>query len=111
MSDSLTIWLTLVCGALGTFVIRLSFLALLAKRDVPRLVRRALNYVPASVLAALVFPAVFAAREAGAAGLHVDWVRAAVLIVCALLAWKTRNMLLTVIVGMVLLTGIEAALG
>jgi branched-subunit amino acid transport protein len=55
--NSLSIWVFFVIIAVGTFALRFSFIYLFGKIDMPDWLRRALRFVPASVLAALVFPA------------------------------------------------------
>ncbi|WP_085726631.1 AzlD domain-containing protein [Pseudomonas sp. R37(2017)] len=89
--------LFLLIGA-GTFAIRLSFIEFYGSLRIPPLLRRALLYVPASVLAALVLPAVmYQDRHA-----PFDWsnpqIPAAIL--ASLVAWRTRSSLLTLGVGM-----------
>lgn len=84
--------LFLLIGA-GTFAIRLSFIEFYGSLRIPPLLRRALLYVPASVLAAVVLPDRHAA---------FDWsnpqIPAALL--AALVAWRTKSTLLTLTVGM-----------
>jgi len=55
MSDA-AIWTTIAGLALVTYAIRFSFLGLLARRDLPEGVVRALGFVPVTVLPALVAP-------------------------------------------------------
>ncbi|AVH37600.1 AzlD domain-containing protein [Pseudomonas monteilii] len=97
MSET-TQWITFVLIGLGTFAIRLSFIELHTVLRIPPLFRRALAYVPASVLAALVLPAVvFPDRHAG-----FDWTNPQLpaAILAALVAWRTRSTMLTLVVGM-----------
>ncbi|RAI62579.1 AzlD domain-containing protein [Pseudomonas fluorescens] len=89
--------LFLLIGA-GTFAIRLSFIEFYGSLRIPPLLRRALLYVPASVLAALVLPAVvYPDRQAA-----FDWsnpqIPAAIL--AGLVAWRTKSTLLTLVVGL-----------
>jgi len=100
--------LFLLIGA-GTFAIRLSFIEFYGSLRIPPLLRRALLYVPASVLAALVMPAVvYPDRHAA-----FDWsnpqIPAAIL--AALVAWRTRSTLLTLVVGMGTLWALKYAYG
>ena len=104
MSD-LALWgLFLVIG-LGTFALRLSFVELYGNLRVPPLVSRALAYVPASVLAALVLPAVVYPEGHGDFVLANAQIPAAIL--AGLVAWKTRNTVLTLAVGMGALWGLK----
>ena len=87
----MTIWTVILLAGVGSFLLRLSFLALVRGDQVPDLAQRALRLVPAAVLAALVVPAV---TPAG------DWTRPAAAVVAALAAWRTRSMLWTLVAGM-----------
>jgi branched-subunit amino acid transport protein len=94
----MNIWLVMLLGGLLTFGMRLSFIYLLARVEVPDVVRRALRYVPAAVLSALVMP------ELLMPGGHLDlglgnhrWIAGLLAII---VAWRTRNILLTILTGM-----------
>lgn len=65
---------------------------------IPSVLSRALLYVPASVLAALVLPAVVHPNGQGEFVLNNPQIPAA--IIAAWVAWQTRNTLLTLAVGM-----------
>jgi branched-subunit amino acid transport protein len=86
--------------ALVTFTERALFIVLLGKRQLPPFFRRALHYVPAAVLAAIVTPALF--RESGVAIGPFD-VRLLVGILAAAVAWRTRSVIATFAVGMTVL--------
>jgi len=90
------IWgLIAVIGAL-TFLIRLSFIGLFGYLDeIPGGIERALRFVPAAVLAALVLPS-FVTLEAG--GVAVDTLAAG--LVAGGIAWRTENVLMTIGSGM-----------
>lgn len=60
------IWLIIVLMAVGTYLIRLSFLGLIGGRDLPPLVLKFLRYTPVAVLPGLVAPlAVWPAATGG----------------------------------------------
>lgn len=94
----MSIWIVILIGGLLTFAMRLSFIQLLAHVDVPQVVRRALRLVPAAVLSALVMPELLmpGGRLDVSLGNH-RWLAGLVAIV---VAWRTRNMLLTILAGM-----------
>lgn len=71
--------------------------------------RRALRFVPAAALAALVFPAL--THPAGHLDISMQNFRLLAGLGGAIVAWKTRNVLLTILVGMILLWALESALG
>ncbi|MDH4568094.1 AzlD domain-containing protein [Pseudomonas sp. BN414] len=104
MSD-FALWGLFLAVGLGTFAMRLSFVELYGRLRIPALLRQALLYVPASVLAALVLPAVIYPNGHGDIALDNPQIPAA--IVAALLAWKTRNAALTLAGGMATLWALK----
>ena len=96
-----TVWLTLILAGMGTFLERFSFIFLLGRIKMPEGLRRALRFVPASVLAALVFPAL--THPNGTLDLSFGNFRLFAGLVGALVAWRTRNVLLTLSAGMLAL--------
>jgi branched-subunit amino acid transport protein len=57
--STLTMWLTIVGAGTVTFALRLSFIALMGRMEMPRLLGRALRFVPAAVMTAVVIPLLF----------------------------------------------------
>ena len=104
--DSFSIWLFFIVLAIGTFALRLSFIYLFGKVEMPGWLRRALRFVPASVLAALVFPAL--TYPNGALDLSLGNIRLLAGIGGALVAWRTKNVVWTIVVGMVLFWALQA---
>lgn len=104
------VWGVLVVVGVATYAIRLSFLHLFGRVDeVPPRVRAALTYVPAAVFAALVVPDVVPLDAAGAAtGTDVGAALLALVssertlaaVVAGVVAYRTRNVALTVAAGM-----------
>lgn len=103
-----TIWgLIAVIGAL-TFLIRLSFIALFGYLDeIPPRIAHGLRFVPAAVLAALVFPS-FITLDPGAGGIAVDKLAAG--LVAGGVAWRTENVLMTIGAGMATLWAVRFGL-
>lgn len=97
MSD-LVLWGLFLAVGVGTFAMRLSFVELYGRLRIPSVLSRALLYVPASVLAALVLPAVVYPNGQGEFVLNNPQIPAA--IIAAWVAWQTRNTVLTLAVGM-----------
>ncbi len=98
----------LVVAGVLTFLTRLSFIALLGRFELPPLAARALRFVPPAVLSAIVLPElVLRGGE-----LQLGWRNPRLLagLVAALVAWRTRNVFLTIAVGMAALWGLQAAL-
>lgn len=99
-------WLIILGMGLVTYAIRLSLIALLGHMDVPPLVRRGLRFVPPAVLSAIIFPELL--RPAGALDVSLGNVRLLAGILATLVAWRTKNILLTIAVGMAALWSLLA---
>jgi branched-subunit amino acid transport protein len=98
-------WTAILLAAAGTFAMRASFLAAAHRlAEVPPRIRRLLRQIPAAALAALVLPALV--RPGGELALMQPRLPAGVL--AALVAWRTRNVALTLVVGLVSLVALEA---
>ncbi|MFB6310245.1 MAG: AzlD domain-containing protein [Salinirussus sp.] len=97
--DATVIWGLTALLAVGTFLIRLSFIeAFHHLEGVPAGLERALRYVPAAVLAALLVPRV--ALTDGTVLLGPENEKLLAILPAAIVAWRTDNMLLPVAVGM-----------
>lgn len=104
--STLSIWLLFLAIGVGTVLMRISFIYLFGRLEMPDWLRRALRFVPASVLAALVFPAL--THPAGVFDLSLGNVRLLAGLAGALVAWRTRNVLLTIAAGMTVLWILQA---
>lgn len=84
--------------AAATIATRIPILLLLSRRQLPQGLFAALRYVPAAVLSAIIVPMVLTPGGE----LNLSWQNAALLasLVAALVSWRTRNLLLTIVVGM-----------
>lgn len=92
------LWGVIVVIGAFTYLIRVSFIALFGYLDdIPPGVERALRFVPAAVLAALVIPS-FLSLEAGLAGIELDKLVAGAL--ATGVAWRTENVFATMAAGM-----------
>lgn len=99
------LWWTIVAVSIGTYLLRLSFIQMWQWLRIPPLLMRALDYVPAAVLAGLVMPALL--RPAGSIELSFDNLRLFAGIAALAVAWYSRSMLATLAVGMVVLWLLE----
>lgn len=96
------IWPTILIAGAGTYAMRASFLAFAHRMaTVPPGLARLLRQIPPAALAALVLPALV--RPEG----HFDLFQPRLLagILAALVAWRTRNVGLTLVVGMSVVAG------
>jgi branched-subunit amino acid transport protein len=102
-------WLpVLAVAGLVTFATRISFIALLGKVETPPLVSRALRYVAPAVLSAIVFQELLVRN--GAVQLSPGNPRLLAGLLAAGVAWRTRNVLVTIAAGMCALWVLQAVL-
>lgn len=104
----MTIWLIMIGLAIGTFLIRVSFIQLLGKREVPPILTRSLRFIPASILSALVVPQILTRNNALQISLGNPQLLAG--IVAGVVAWRTKNVFFTIVSGMVALWLLQAVL-
>lgn len=97
----MNIWFVMLIGGLITFGIRFSFIYLFGKFHIPETVRRALHYVPPAVLSAIVFPELFLPN--GMVDVSFENYRLLAGLVAVLVAWFSKNILVTILAGMVAL--------
>ena len=99
------VWVAIVLAGIGTYAMRASFLVFAHHlADVPPRVQRLLRQIPPAALAAIVVPALV--RPEGEIDLWQPRLWAGV--VAALVAWRTRNTALTLVVGIGLVMLLEA---
>ena len=92
-------WALLVCASLATFGLRFSFIALLRKIREPAWFRRALKYVPAAIMGALVSSSLL--LRGGE--IELDSTRLLAAAVAAIVGFLTRSLLWTILSGLVAL--------
>ncbi len=97
----------MLAGGLITYLTRLSFIALFGKITVPPLVQRALRFVPPAVLSAIIFPELL--LHSGKLDFSLGNARLLAGLVAAVVAWRTRNALLTIVAGMAALILLQLA--
>jgi branched-subunit amino acid transport protein len=93
-----SLWLTIIAMGLVTFGLRLSLIALLGRFEVPPLISRALRFVPPAVLSAIALPELL--QPGGHLNLTLGNARLLAGLLAVVVAWRTRNVLLTVGAGM-----------
>ncbi len=101
----MTMWLVMLAAGLLTYLTRLSFILLWGKINIPIWLLRSLRFVPPAVFTAIIFPELFLPQ----ATLDISLGNARLIagILAALVAWKTRNIVLTILVGMSVLLLIQ----
>jgi branched-subunit amino acid transport protein len=101
----MNIWLVFLMGGLLTFGMRFIFIYLLGRFEIPETMRRALRFVPPAVLSAIVVPELLI--RSGSMDFSLTNFRLLAGVVAVLLAWKTKNTLLTIVGGMLALLLLE----
>ncbi len=96
MEGALKLWVVILAVGAINYASRLSFIAFFARRSIPPLLARALRYVPAAMLMALIVPMVVAPG----AGIETINPRIPAAIIAAAVAWRTRSTLKTMFAGM-----------
>lgn len=105
MESSLNLWLTIIACGIVTFLIRFSFIAIHGRVTMPEWFTRALTFVPIAVLSAITLPEILIQDD----GINFSPFNARLLagIIAVIVAWRTKNVLLTIVVGMLVLWGIQ----
>jgi branched-subunit amino acid transport protein len=101
-------WPVIVAMGIVTYAIRLSMIFLLGKVDVPDIVQRGLRFVPPAVLTAIIIPELL--RPGGSPHVSLVNARLAAGILAAFVAWRTRNVILTIALGMAVLWLLQTTL-
>lgn len=94
------IWLTILGMGLVTYGVRLLPFTFLREEMLPNWVRRGLNYVPVAVLSAIIGPEYLPSEKWGQFTVDAHLVAG---IVAILVAWFSKNTILTILVGMAVL--------
>ena len=94
-------WITMLIVGLLTFGIRLSFIVILDRWQPPKLVERALRFVPVAVLSAIIAPELV--LVGGTLDISLGNLRLLAGIVATLVAWYTKNIVWTILAGMSIL--------
>ena len=105
MSQGL-LWLTIIIAGMLTLGIRLSFIVFMSETQVLPRLRQGLRFVPVSVLSALVAPALL--FPGGSLNISFSNTRLIAGIFAITVAWRTKNILLTIVAGMVCLLILQA---
>lgn len=91
--------IVLVAGmAAVTFLVRWPVLALVSRITLPQAVLDGMKFIPPAVLAAIIAPAMF--TPTGTLDLHPRNAYLVAGIASGLIAWRTRNLLATIVLGM-----------
>ena len=104
-----TIFLMIVATGLATYAIRFSFLFFAGRVEMPYYFQQGLRFVPVTVLTALVVPALL--YQEGQLAVSPGNERLIAGLVAIAVAFYTKNVLITMAVGMVVLWTLQTLLG
>jgi branched-subunit amino acid transport protein len=106
MDATLKLWVVIFTVGLLNYLSRLSFIAVFSRRSMPPLLARALKFVPAAMLTALILPMIVTEPAAGGAMAFNPKIAAAV--IGGAVAFFTRSSLWTIGSGMAALWLMQA---
>lgn len=105
--DTSNLWLILILGGLGTYLLRLSFILIFQHVQLPAYMDRILRLVPPAVFSAMVLPELLV-RD-GSIQFTVTNLRLVAGLLATVIALKTRSVLATIASGMVILWILQIA--
>lgn len=94
----MSIWTLMISVGLLTFLTRLSFIALLERIQLPTAFQRVLRFVPIAVLSAIIAPEVGYLNNVLVLSPQNSRLLAGIL--ASLVAYRTKNVVLTILAGM-----------
>jgi branched-subunit amino acid transport protein len=102
-------WLIILGMTIVTVLPRYGVLALLGRVELPKPVFRALKFVPPAVLSAIILPELLLKDDKLYIALDNSYLVAGVF--AGIVAWRTRNLLLTIVLGMAAMLIYRAIIG
>jgi branched-subunit amino acid transport protein len=103
--DSLNLWVILILGGLGTYLMRLSFILIFQHIDIPPYMERIMRLVPPAAFSAILLPELLV-RD-GEVLFSLSNLRLIAGLLAIIIALKTRNVLITIASGMVILWALQ----
>jgi branched-subunit amino acid transport protein len=101
----MSLWVAMILSGMVTYATRLFFILLWERLAVPPLLRQALRFVPVAVLTAIIFPETL--MPAGLLDLSLGNARFLAGLLAVVVAWRTKNVVWTIVVGMLCLWGLQ----
>ena len=99
-------WLTIIFAGLLTYATRLSFIYLHGDVSMPDTLKRALRFVPPAVFTAIFLPELLVTD--GMLNVSLGNGRLIAGFMAIIVAWRTKNVILTIVVGMLTLWVLQA---
>ena len=105
----MNLWLIIIGMGIVTFGIRLAPIVLLGRIEIPLVVQQALRFVPPAVLTAIIVPELL--YHDSQLDVSLTNVRLLAGLIAILVAWRTKNALITIGVGMIALWVLQSLMG
>lgn len=105
----MNLWLIVLAMGLVTFGTRLVPIVLLGRIEIPVVVQRALRFVPSAVLTAIIVPELL--YHNNQVDVSLTNVRLLAGLIAIAVAWRTKNALITIGVGMIALWVLQTLMG
>ena len=102
----MNLWLIVIAMGIVTFGIRLVPIVLLGRIEIPLVIQRALRFVPPAVLTAIVVPELL--YHNNQVDVSLTNVRLLAGLIAIVVAWRTKNALITIGAGMIALWVLSA---
>ena len=106
MNSAVEWWAVILAVGALNYLSRLSFIALFARVEIPAIVQRALRFVPAAMLMAIVVPVVVFSAPGTLAFTYANPKLVAASIAAAV-AWRTKDAMATMGTGMIALWAVQ----
>lgn len=94
-------WMTIFAAGLLTYATRLSPIVLYGRFEMPNMAERALRFVPVAVLTAIFLPELVYIQDELMLSLRNPRLLAGLLAI--MVAWRTKNVMYTIVIGMLAL--------
>jgi branched-subunit amino acid transport protein len=105
----MNLWLVVIGMGIVTFGTRLVSIVLLGRIEIPLIVQRALRFVPPAVLTAIIVPELlYRDNQIDVSPFNLRLLAGLIAIV---VAWRTKNALITIGVGMIALWVLQSLVG
>jgi branched-subunit amino acid transport protein len=98
LSSPAQLWATIILAGLITYAIRLSFILVFGRWQIPAWLQRALRFVPPAVLTAIIFPELLVSN--GSLAFTFGNARLFAGVLAIIVAWRTKSAVITILVGM-----------
>ena len=105
----MNLWLIILSMGVVTFGIRLVPIVLLGRIEIPLVMQRALRFVPPAVLTAIIVPELLYRNNQ--VDVSLTNVRLLAGLIAIVVAWRTKNALITIGVGMIALWVLQSLMG